>query len=638
MATSVRLADIAEGSQRQELLAALFAPGAGQWSGLAYRLRLPREIVARLVERAERNGTDFLRELLAARYLPAETIYRAIAEETGLGYVDQIAPQRLLTSPDAALTLLSAPRGPYVAKLETPGWSTSHVLAPERMDQLRAVVRRNPGLMDRLKVTSMPALRRALVRRAGPALERMAVDGLSEKLPDFSARVVANAWQGFVLGIAVVALPVAVNVHPEFAYGALHILVSFFFLACVGLRFAAVYAMPAPRRAALETLPVSEMPVYSVVVALYREADVVPDLLSALDRLVWPRSKLEIKLACEADDRVTLDAIAAFALPPWIEVVEIPNVGPRTKPKALAYTLPLTRGDLVVLYDAEDEPHPLQLVEAWQRFRSEGDDLACVQAPLEIGNYDQGLMARMFAFEYAGLFRGLLPWLSDLRALLPLGGTSNHFRREHLEAVGGWDPFNVTEDADLGLRLARFGLRTQMITCATYEDGPNDVRTWLPQRTRWFKGWFQTWLVHMRSPLKLLRELGSVSFVLAQILFAGVWISAFFHPFLVATGIYLAGKLLLHGSLDTWQSAMFAIDVVNVACGYLSFILLGWQTLRGRERLAFWQVVLFTPVYWMLLSLAAWRSVFMLWHRPHQWEKTPHRPARRRHFENLRAR
>lgn len=140
----------------------------------------------------------------------------------------------------------------------------------------------------------------------------------------------------------------------------------------------------------------------------------------------------------------------------------------------------------------------------------------------------------------------------------------------------------------------------------------------------------------MRNPARLIKDLGFGSFILAQILFAGMLVSAFFHPFLLVTGIYLAVTLALHGSLSTWQSAMFAIDVINIACGYLSFILLGWQTLRGDEKRSFWKVVMFTPVYWMLLSIAAWRSAFMLWRRPHEWEKTTHRRARRRHFDEYR--
>ena len=186
----------------------------------------------------------------------------------------------------------------------------------------------------------------------------------------------------------------------------------------------------------------------------------------------------------------------------------MPPGPPRTKPKALNYALQLIRGDYVVLYDAEDRPHPLQLLEAWRRFETGDEWLACVQAPLQISNGTRGIIPLMFAFEYSALFRGLLPWLSGHRALLPLGGTSNHFRKNALDEIGGWDPYNVTEDADIGLRLARFGYHTGTISLPTWEDAPEALSIWLPQRTRWFKGWLQSWLVHMRSPKALLRDVG----------------------------------------------------------------------------------------------------------------------------------
>ena len=178
--------------------------------------------------------------------------------------------------------------------------------------------------------------------------------------------------------------------------------------------------------------------------------------------------------------------------------------GPRTKPKALAYALPATSGEYVVLYDAEDRPHPLQLVEASQRFRDGGPRLACLQAPLEISNRDQGPMARLFAFEYAALFRACFLGSQPAACSCRWEGTSNHFRRSVLDEIGGWDPYNVTEDADLGLRLARFGYRVETIRCPTYEDAPEDLKTWLLQRTRWFKGWLLT-LIEMIKLLKINR-------------------------------------------------------------------------------------------------------------------------------------
>ena len=411
-----------------ELLTRLFFPALTPWLPLTRRLGLAEEDALHIASLASLHGTDFLRELLASGRADVDRIYRAIADELRLAYLSGVDPERLLIAPEQALTVLSAESGPYCAKVEGKDGYTSYVLVPEDLDQSRASLERHPTVRARLKVTTPAAFRSAMTTKARAALDRLAVDGLAEDFPEFSARVVANAWQGLVLGAAIVAVPVAVTLYPEFAYGTLHILVSFFFLACVGLRIAAIYSPPPRLVQALPSVSPADLPVYSVIVALYGEAEVVSDLLRALDRIVWPRSKLEIKLACETDDAETLRAIAKEGLPPWVEVVRVPRIGPRTKPKALAYALPLTRGDYIVLFDAEDQPHPHQLLEAWDRFQRGGEELACLQAPLEIGNHDQSLIARMFAFEYAGLFRGLLPWLSRRRALLPLGGTSNHFR------------------------------------------------------------------------------------------------------------------------------------------------------------------------------------------------------------------
>lgn len=192
-----------------------------------------------------------------------------------------------------------------------------------------------------------------------------------------------------------------------------------------------------------------------------------------------------------------------------------------------------------------------------------------------------------------------------------------HFRRTALDEVGGWDPFNVTEDADLGMRLARFGYRAETISCPTREPAPRRLGVWLPQRTRWFKGWSQTWLVHMRSPLRLARELGIESFLVAQILFAGMLASAILHPLLLVTLFLLIAELQAAEPMDGFHSALLLFDTANIACGYLSFLLLGWQTLAKAEKRGFWKIVLFTPVYWMMMSLAGLRAVWYLWRRPH---------------------
>lgn len=606
-------------------LASLLVPDFADWKPVLQRLNVPWDVASRIAMRASVNGTDFQTEVLATGDVDETEFFRALAVEFDLPFVASIDPDKMIVREADCVALLKKRGGHKPVKLEEASGVVC-LIAPERVriGEMREMFRQRPGLRGRLKITTSGALRRAAQQRALPLLSRQAARGLFERFPQYSALIVANAWQGWLCGTLFAALAVALAVAPAATQFVVHLFFTLFFLACVALRFIAFQQMEPLKKTKVPRPACADMPVYSVLVALYDEAEIVPYLVEALDAIVWPRSKLEIKLVCEADDEATLAALRAMKLPPHMEIIETPVEGPRTKPKALSFALPVVSGDFVVLYDAEDRPHPLQLVQAWRRFRKSGEELACVQAPLEIANRQASMIARMFFFEYAALFRGLLPWLARRRLILPLGGTSNHFRRSVLEYVGGWDPHNVTEDADLGLRLARFGYRTEIISCPTYEDAPEDFATWMPQRTRWFKGWSQTWLVHMRQPYRLAADLGPVSFILAQILFAGMVISAIFHPLLIVTTILIVLRLAFGEPLSVWHSSLLPIDIVNIVFGYLSFLLLGWRTLEARERRGFWKIVAFTPVYWMMMSFAAWRSFFQLWSRPHHWEKTPH--------------
>jgi hypothetical protein len=480
-------------SSRLDRDAALYFPELDQWRPLLDRLEVPHQPRIDIATRARLNGVTFLQELSVSGAVSEAALHRGLAVELGAEFLGWIDPDRLIVRDRDCIALLGRPIGSAQAGLQD-RQSISVIMDTRRLDIERTKdwLQRAPELASRLKIAPPSVLRRALFCRARAMLVKRAASRLVDARPDQSARVVADGWQGFVLGSLAVTLSVALVMAPTVTLFSIHVFFTLFFFACAALRFAVV----ATGKPSIPFLPgalaTDEMPIYSVLVALYKEAEVVPQLLAALDAVVWPLSKLEIKLVCEADDHATLAAIRAHALSPVVEIIEVPMFGPRTKPKALAYALPATSGEYVVLYDAEDRPHPLQLVEAWQRFHNGDPRLACVQAPLEISNSNEGAIARMFAFEYAALFRRLLPWLSARRLLMPLGGTSNHFRRSALDEIGGWDPYNVTEDADLGLRLARFGYRAETISSPTYEDAPEDLATWLPQRTRWFKGWLLT--------------------------------------------------------------------------------------------------------------------------------------------------
>lgn len=597
------------------------------WQLLLEEFGVDAPALGRVRERARQAQTSTQDEIVAAGLVSETELYRVIARELDLAFVETIDPDSLVVRDRDCVAALSSDKGIRMAMRMEGNRHAGVLIAPD-LERIRGWLEQKPHMKQRLRVAPPSLLHAAFAERARPRLIEIARDGLFDRFPMLSARIVANAWQGAVVGALLVGLPVAFALAPLQSLLAVHMASTLFFLACVALRGAVVAAGPplnAPRLAALDR---ARMPVYTVLVALYREAPVVPELLVSLGRLVWPRSRLQVRLVCESDDHETLAAIRAHGLRPFIEVIEVPPAGPRTKPKALSYALPLTSGAFVALFDAEDRPHPLQLIEAWQRFSAEGGDLACLQAPLWVSNREEGPIARMFWFEYAALFRGLLPWLARRNLLLPLGGTSNHFRRRALEGVGGWDPYNVTEDADLGMRFKRFGYRVGTIAFATGEDGPNDVGVWIRQRTRWFKGWLQSWLVHMRNPARLYRDLGPRSFLVAQVLFAGMVASALVHPLLLVTGGILVWTMLASGDLGTIQRTLLMLDLVNIVAGYTAFLAMGFLTLSRRERGGFWKVVLLTPVYWMLMSVAAWRAVWQLYSRPHFWEKTPHMPSR----------
>ncbi|MCF6329791.1 MAG: glycosyltransferase, partial [Henriciella sp.] len=241
-----------------------------------------------------------------------------------------------------------------------------------------------------------------------------------------------------------------------------------------------------------------DRPGYSVLVPVYRETEMMTQLAGALSQIIWPDDRLDIQILFEADDTETLAAADITWFPRGTRFTIVPEGGVRTKPNALNYGLTWALGDYVCIFDAEDRPHPGQLLEAYRAFQAGGDDLACVQAPLVADNGHEALIAAHWKLDYATQFGLLMPAIEILGLPIPIGGTSNHFRKQDLLMAGGWDAWNVTEDADLGLRLARLGRRVGMLNLPTFEDAPTGFGVWTAQRSRWIKGFMQTWRVHMR--------------------------------------------------------------------------------------------------------------------------------------------
>jgi cellulose synthase/poly-beta-1,6-N-acetylglucosamine synthase-like glycosyltransferase len=332
-----------------------------------------------------------------------------------------------------------------------------------------------------------------------------------------------------------------------------------------------------------------------------------------------------VKFVLERDDVRTRAALAALRLGSRYHLVTAPPTGPRTKPKALNAALAFARGRFVAVYDAEDRPEPDQLRRALAAFRAGGAQLACVQARLTIDNTADSWLTRLFTAEYAGLYDVFLPGLARHWLPLPLGGSSNHFDATALREAGAWDPYNVTEDADLGMRLARLGYRATVIHSTTYEEAPAKLRAWMKQRSRWMKGWLQTWFVHMRNPVRLWRELGPSGFLTFQLVIGGTVLSALVHPIFLA----LLGAQIAHGAVLAEQAMPFTTLYSGAfVTGYAASATLALMGLARRRLLANAWIVLLMPVHWLLLSAAAWYAVVMLVRAPHRWDKTEHGLAR----------
>ncbi len=378
--------------------------------------------------------------------------------------------------------------------------------------------------------------------------------------------------------------------------------------------------------AIVHALADADWPQYTILCPLYHEAEVVPQFVQAMQALDYPADKLQILFLTEEDDVETRKAIAVMHLPQHFSIVTVPAGQPRTKPRACNFGLLQATGDYVVIYDAEDIPDPLQLKKAVLTFANHDSDLACVQAKLNYYNTNQNLLTRWFSVEYSLWFDLMLPGMQRAKLPLPLGGTSNHFRMEMLRRIGAWDPFNVTEDCDMGLRLARSGLKTIVLDSTTYEEANSQVKNWIRQRSRWIKGYLLTYLVYMRQPLYYLRQGRLHEFLSLQMVIGGKTAVVFVNPLMwLMLLIYILFRTLVVDVYHTFFPT--PILYMGVLCLIFGNFFYAYSHLvgclkRGQYGLIKW--ALFIPIYWGMMSIAASLALFQLIFKPHYWEKTKH--------------
>ncbi|MEE3853151.1 glycosyltransferase [Gordonia sp. LSe1-13] len=371
------------------------------------------------------------------------------------------------------------------------------------------------------------------------------------------------------------------------------------------------------------SIPDDDLPPYTVLVPAYGEPEVVGDLIAAMESLEYPREKLQVLLLLEEDDEPTIAAAREVGENDLVTVVLVPPAQPRTKPKACNYGLHFATGDIVTIFDAEDLPDPLQLRRAVAAFRQEDDRVVCVQCALNFHNPRDNTLTEWFTADYGIWFGYLLPGLMVSRAPIPLGGTSNHFRRDILDDIGAWDPFNVTEDADLGVRIADHGYRTAVLDSLTLEEANVDPINWVRQRSRWYKGYMQTWLVHMRRPVQLWRILGPVAWYRFTLLIAGTPLIACMNMvFWLIMVIWIAGQpAVFH---DLFPGPIYYLSLISLIFGNGAAIYMNLVAIREDGRSPLMWSALMIPAYWVMMSVAAIKGMWQMLFNPSYWEKTFH--------------
>lgn len=563
---------------------------------------------------------DFARTRLG---LDEALIYRRAAKWAGLAYSGVIPAIAHLAGPLARVSELSGVRSMRLELLDR-----EILFVAPRFAHIPALAMQgeaNPETRRRICIVPPVELRRALAERCRDRLIDYSRQNLSRIWPFATAHLDLGVVLRVCFVVVLAALLVTAAVAPFWARPVLVPLLFVLLVLPAWFRIAAIVgATDPPRTETGNLIEDAALPVYSVLVPLRDEAHMVPQLVWAMRRIDYPAEKLDIKFIVEAASPQTIAAVEQEITGTGFELVVVPRAQPSTKPKALNYALPLARGEFVVIYDAEDKPEPDQLRRTATRFMRD-PDVGCIQAELVPENAEENALTALFASEYGGQFGIMLPGLVQWGFPVPLGGTSNHFRIALLRDVGGWDAFNVTEDADLGLRMARCGIRTATSTARTYEEAPVTASAWFRQRTRWMKGWMQTFLVHNRRPISLLKDLGIINFLAFEIYVGGMILTPPLHTlYMAAVSVRLVLASLQMPGADSWSY----IEAFTLVIGYLSAIALSVFGLIRLKRTHLIRYQLLLPLYWAFMGLASFKAGYELIVKPYFWAKTAHGVSR----------
>jgi cellulose synthase/poly-beta-1,6-N-acetylglucosamine synthase-like glycosyltransferase len=485
------------------------------------------------------------------------------------------------------------------------------------------------NVVDQWIITDLDFLK-IVKRRYGNDLIDNSIRGLLYRNPNESAFSVFTEKQVIVLGILLFSMLFWFYYEPSYFFVFIFAICQVVFLVAVLFKTflcivgAYTKVSKSISKKEIDSLNNEDLPIYSILVPAYKEPKVLPTLIKAINNLNYPQQKLDILLLLEENDFETLEA-AKQAKPPgnWRFII-VPDSTPKTKPKACNYGLFFSRGKYLTIYDAEDIPEPDQLKKALIAFKKNDPSYLCFQAALNYFNSDENLITRLFTLEYSYWFDYLLPGLDRMKLPIPLGGTSNHFRADYLKKLGAWDPFNVTEDADLGIRASSNSFKVGIIDSTTYEEANSNYINWIRQRSRWIKGYIQTALVYNRNPLRLLKKIGLKNWIAFQLFVSGTPLLFLINP--MAWGIFIYWVITQTKLFDPLFPPVLAyIALYNLLIGNFLGIYLNLLSIFKRKIFNLLPYAFLNPFYWLFFhSIAAYKAVWQIFTRPFHWEKTKH--------------
>jgi cellulose synthase/poly-beta-1,6-N-acetylglucosamine synthase-like glycosyltransferase len=576
---------------------------------------------------AERWNVRLGDALLSRNWIDPRLYYENYAQNFDLPFVDMIRepPDReLLSAADADL---------YASRLTMP-WRRRDgrllIATAEPGPDTVLLARDRWGPEIEFVVASKFDIVFAVQTAFAEALSQRAVFELADLDPQMSARTVFTTPQMIVFYALLSAVLAGLAFVPVGTLIALNIVFGLFYLGNFIFKGVLISTGSGRTAAIDETIAIEaralrddELPVYTVLVPMFREAAMLPRLAQALRDLDYPLAKLDIKIVLEANDLATIEAARALGLEGVFEIIIVPATGPQTKPKACNFALRFARGEYLVVYDAEDRPEPDQLRKVVATFRRSPASTACLQCRLNYYNINENWLTRMFTLDYALWFDHMLPGLERLNMPIPLGGTSNHFRIDVLRELHAWDPFNVTEDADLGIRIGQKGYRVGVVDSTTFEEASCRLGQWLGQRSRWVKGYMQTVLVHTRRPLQFVRSAGLLGLLGFVFFIGGTVLAGLFNPlFWLLYAIWLFAAAV---NLDViFPHSLLYLCLFNLLAGNgaFTYLIMLAPIRRGWLDLIPYSFSLF--VYWILISVAAYKALWQLLRNPFFWEKTEH--------------